>query len=233
LLRVLTPLLSMLLKTVWSLYRFEVRGDRRFRDLAAAGQPVIFAFWHEGLLVVCWYVAKLLKAGIKMTFLISPSVDGEIGVQILADFGSKAVRGSSRRSGAAALRRLVAAIRRDGQSPCITLDGSKGPRRYCKPGAIAVARLAEVPIVPVGFAAARAWRLRSWDRHVVPKPRSKVLILVGAPYRVADGLDEKGMEEARRDLEARVNHEMSAAESALGIVSQVPAARGETREEAQ
>ena len=30
----------------------------------------------------------LLEAGVKMTFLISPSVDGEVGVQILAHFGT-------------------------------------------------------------------------------------------------------------------------------------------------
>jgi lysophospholipid acyltransferase (LPLAT)-like uncharacterized protein len=230
-LAVVTPVLVALLKLVWSCFRIEVRGDAQFKELAEEGQPVVFAFWHEGLLVVCWYVAKLLNAGIKMTFLISPSVDGEVGVQILAHFGSKAVRGSARRSGAAALRRLVAAIRRDRMSPCITLDGSKGPRRYCKLGAVSVARLAQVPIVPLGFAARRSWRLRSWDRHLVPKPLSRVLILVGEPYSLAKSDNDDAMEEARQDLEDRVNQLMTDAERTVGAAhDQTVASTGQPEE---
>jgi hypothetical protein len=216
LLSVLTPVLKLLLRLIWKLFRFEVRGDAALRERFADGQPVVFAFWHEGLLVVCWYMARLLEAGIKVTFLISPSVDGEVGVRILAAFGSKAVRGSSRRSGAAALRGLVATIRRDRQSPCITLDGSKGPRRYCKPGAIMVARMAEAPIVPVGFAARRSWRLPSWDRHLVPRPASRVVISIGQAYRVAREPGDDAMEKQRRELEERVNQQMSEAEAAVG-----------------
>lgn len=226
LLSVLTPVLALSLRLLWRLFRFEVRGDAALRERFAEGQPVVFAFWHEGLLVVCWYLARLLEAGIKVTFLISPSVDGEVGVRILAAFGSKAVRGSSRRSGAAALRGLIAAIRHDGQSPCITLDGSKGPRRYCKPGAIMVARMAGAPIVPVGFAARRSWRLPSWDRHLLPKPASRVVISVGEPYEVAKEPGDEGMERQRRELEERVNHQMSEAEAAVGAQPE-PAAPSE------
>ena len=161
-------------------------------------------------------MARILSEGINATFLISPSVDCELGVEILARFGSTAVRGSARRSGAAALRGLNRAIRRDGQSPCITLDGSKGPHRYCKPGAIAVARMAGVPIVPIGCAAARSWRLRSWDRHLIPKPFSRVVISVGDPYTVPRQLDEDAQEAQRSDLGARVNRLMEMAEEQAG-----------------
>jgi lysophospholipid acyltransferase (LPLAT)-like uncharacterized protein len=214
-LAVLTPVFSFLMQAVWSVFRFEVRGDEKFRQLVAAKQPVVFAFWHEGLLVVCWYMARLLAIGYRLTFLISPSVDGEFGVEILARFGSTAVRGSARRSGVAALRRLNATIRDDRQSPCITLDGSKGPRRYCKPGAIMVARMAGVPIVPIGFAARRAWRLPSWDRHLVPLPSSRVVITVGDPYTVPRHMDGDALEEWRSDLEQRINNLMASAESSV------------------
>jgi lysophospholipid acyltransferase (LPLAT)-like uncharacterized protein len=214
-LAVLTPVFSFLMQSIWAVFRFEVRGDEKFRELVAAQQPVVFAFWHEGLLVVCWYMARLLAIGYRLTFLISPSVDGEFGVEILARFGSTAVRGSARRSGVAALRRLNATIRDDGQSPCITIDGSKGPRRYCKPGAIMVARMAGVPIVPIGFAARRAWRLPSWDRHLVPLPFSRVVITVGEPYTVPRHMDGDALERWRIDLEQRINQLMASAESSV------------------
>ena len=223
-LAIVTPVLVLLLKTVWAVFRFEVRGEEKFRELVAEKRPVVFAFWHEGLLVLCWYMAELLAIGYRLTFLISPSVDGEFGVQILARFGSRAVRGSARRSGAAALRRLNATIRDDGQSPCITLDGSKGPRRHCKPGAIMVARMAGVPIVPFGFAARKAWRLPSWDRHLIPRPFSKVVITVGEPYTVPRAMDAEAVEHWRNDLEQRVNNLMAAAESSFCETTQADAA---------
>jgi lysophospholipid acyltransferase (LPLAT)-like uncharacterized protein len=214
-LAVLSPVFAFFLRTFWAGLHYDVRGDDEFRRLVANKQPVVFAFWHEGLLVLCGYLARLLAGGYRVTFLISPSVDGEFGVQILARFGSTAVRGSARRSGAAALRGLNKAIRDDGQSPCVTLDGSKGPRRYCKPGAIMVARMAGVPIVPLGFAAQKAWRLRSWDRHLIPRPFSKVAITVGDPYTVPRQMDADAVEEWRSDLEQRVNNLMAAAESSV------------------
>lgn len=203
------------MQAVWAAFRLEIHGDEKFRELVAARQPAVFAFWHEGLLVLCKYLAELLANGYRLTFLISPSVDGEFGVRILARFGSTAVRGSARRSGPAALRRLLATIRDDRQSPCITLDGSKGPRRHCKPGAIMVARMAGVPIVPIGFAAQRAWRVPSWDRHLVPKPFSRVVIAIGDPYTVPRQMDADAVERWRSDLEQRVNNLMAAAESSV------------------
>jgi lysophospholipid acyltransferase (LPLAT)-like uncharacterized protein len=216
LLRIVTPILVGFLKLGWASVRIELRGEGKYRELVETGQPVVFALWHEGIMVIGWYVARLQAEGVKATFLISPSVDGEIGVEILARFGGKAVRGSARRSGAAALRGLSRAIRVDGQSPCITLDGSKGPHRYCKPGAISVARMSGAPIVPIGCAAERSWRMPTWDRHLVPKPFSKVVIWVGDPYEVPRKLDEDGQETQRSELGTKVNRLMKKAEELAG-----------------
>jgi len=216
LLRVVTPIFARVIKVVWAFFRIELQGEENFRELVDSGKPVVFAIWHEGLVVIGWFAARLLGAGVKATFLISPSVDGEFGVYLLAWFGGKAVRGSGRRSGAAALRGLNKAIRVDGQSPFIAVDGSKGPRRYCKHGATTVARMAGVPIMPIGFAAGRSWRLRTWDRHLLPKPFSKVVITVGEPITVPRQLDEEAQEAHRRDLESKLNQLMKMAEKQAG-----------------
>jgi len=216
------PVAHNFLRLAWSSFRLEIQGDERVRELLAAREPVVFAFWHEGLLVITRYAAQLLKEGFNITFLISPSVDGEFGVQLLARYGSKAVRGSARRSGAAALRGLNRAIRQDKASPCVTLDGSKGPRRYCKPGAIMVARISGVPIVPMACAAHRGWRARTWDRHLIPKPASRVVIAVGEPYTVPREMDEEALEAHRSDLEARVNLLVEEAEAIVGAPTDIP-----------
>ena len=214
---IFAPVAAFVLRLWWALYRFEVEKSEAYLELERNQQPVVFAIWHEGLLTVCWFVAQLLKKGVKATFLISPSVDGEIGVMLLAQFGSRAVRGSARRSGAAALRGLHRAITENHQTPFVTLDGSKGPRRYCKPGAIMVARMAGVPIVPIGVAARRSRRAPTWDHHLVPKLFSKVAITVGDPIIVPRKLNEDEVETHRRELEERVNRLMEISEARVGV----------------
>lgn len=211
------PLFALVLRLWWTMYRFEVEESEAYLELERRQEPMVFAIWHEGLLTVCWYAARLLKRGINATFLVSPSVDGEIGVMVLARFGSTAVRGSARRSGVAALRGLFRAITERGQSPFITLDGSTGPRRYCKPGAIMVARMAGAPIVPIGVAARRSWRAPTWDHHLVPKPLSKVMITVGEPIAVPREMSEAEIEDRRQALENEVDILMGISEERVGV----------------
>jgi lysophospholipid acyltransferase (LPLAT)-like uncharacterized protein len=214
---VAAPLLATFLKLAWATFRIRLDENEKFLDLTRADQAVIFAFWHEGLFVISWYMAQLLGRGVKVTFLISPSADGELGTMVLAQFGSRAVRGSARRSGAAALRGLHRAIRENRQSPAIAIDGSKGPRRVCKSGAIMTARMAEVPIVPIGCAARHAWRARSWDHHLVPHPASEIVIMVGEPFEVGKDVKGDALEECRRELESRVNFLTEISESRVGV----------------
>ncbi len=103
------------------------------------------------------------------------------------------------------------------QSPMIAIDGSKGPRHYCKPGAIMAARMAGVQIVPIGFAASRSWRAGSWDRHLIPKPGSRVSITVGAPFRIERKMDANDLEKRRGELEGEVNRLMEISETRVTV----------------
>ena len=227
-----TPIIVGFLKLAWLTYRFRLDEDEQLTELAKRNEPVVLTFWHEGIMTVGWYIARLLKQGVRVTILISPSADGELGTMILASFGSRAVRGSARRSGSAALRGLNRAIVEDRQSPAIAVDGSKGPRRYCKPGAIMVARIAGVPIIPIGFAARRGWRAPTWDRHLVPYPGSKVAITVGEPFVVEKKIDADTLEERRCELEERLNQLMEISEARVGVQSEAtPAVTGRNEED--
>jgi lysophospholipid acyltransferase (LPLAT)-like uncharacterized protein len=55
--------------------------------------------------------------------------------------------------------------------------------------------------VPVGFGAAPAKALGSWDRFVVPLPFSRGVFVYGEPIEVAPSAGEAEMEEARQRLE--------------------------------
>jgi lysophospholipid acyltransferase (LPLAT)-like uncharacterized protein len=72
----------------------------------------------------------------------------------------------------------------DGITVAFTPDGPRGPRHVFTPGALIVAQRTGRPIIALGATASRAWRLKSWDRHVVPKPFATVTIHYSAPEYV-------------------------------------------------
>ena len=51
-------------------------------------------------------------------------------------------------------------------------------------GAVYMAMVAGVPIIPMTFSANSAFILKSWDRFMVPKPFSSVLIKIGSPIEI-------------------------------------------------
>ena len=150
-----------------------------------AGEPFIFAFWHNRLLLIPVVWERFLRPpddpGGKA--LTSTSRDGELIAQFLGRFGIGPVRGSATRRGSTALRELVRWLRK-GHDVGITPDGSRGPGYEIKPGLLLLAQLSGRRILPVSFEYASAWRTKSWDRFFIPKPFSRVTFVVGEPFAV-------------------------------------------------
>jgi lysophospholipid acyltransferase (LPLAT)-like uncharacterized protein len=136
-------------------------------------------------------------------FLISPSVDGEIGAMIVRNLGGEVIRGSSTHTGARALRDYYEALAHQGVSPAITPDGPRGPPWKFKPGAVLLAQLSGRPMIPLSYAASRAWKIK-WDRFIIPGPLSRIVIAVGEPVYVPKGLDAAGLARVQLDMERRL-----------------------------
>ena len=66
-----------------------------------------------------------------------------------------------------------------------------------------------VPILPVAFVAWPVKRFRSWDRFLIPKPFSTVLIRYAPQLHVPPNLDRDQREEYRLKLE-RVLRDLTA-----------------------
>ena len=79
-----------------------------------------------------------------------------------------------------ALRDYYDALKKQEVSPAMTPDGPKGPRFVFKPGAILLSQMSQRPILPMAFAASRAW-LIAWDKFVIPVPFSRSVIAIGEP----------------------------------------------------
>lgn len=121
----------------------------RIETFWAVGRNVIVAFWHGRQLML-----PLAYKGRGIAILISEHRDGELIARILRTFGLGAVRGSSTRGGARALRQLVR-LGRGGTDLGVTPDGPRGPRCIAQAGVVELAKLTGLPIVPLTFAASK------------------------------------------------------------------------------
>lgn len=155
------------------------RNAEALAAVRAAGAPMVIVLWHGELLPILW---QHRDEGVAV--LISTHADGEIIARICKSLGCRTVRGSSSRGGARVLLELVHELQA-GHAVAVTPDGPRGPRREFAPGAAVAAMRAGVPVIAFGATVDRAWRLRSWDRFVIPKPFARVTIAYSAGERVA------------------------------------------------
>ena len=58
-----------------------------------------------------------------------------------------------------------------------------------------------MPIVPVASSAERKWEFNSWDRFIIPKPFSHVILHLGDEIYVPEDLDSSDFEEKRLFVE--------------------------------
>jgi lysophospholipid acyltransferase (LPLAT)-like uncharacterized protein len=162
-----------------------VENDAELRAARASGQRVIFTLWHGELLPLLWH-----HRGEPIAVIVSEHRDGEIIARIAERFGYATIRGSSSRGASRALIGLMRALEA-GYNGAVTADGPRGPAHVFAPGAAIAAQRTGAPIIPVRASASRAWRLRSWDRFLVPKPFAQVRVVYGAtiPVRAATPRD--------------------------------------------
>lgn len=167
---------------------------------------------RERFLYSCWHESMLSAAAIRLRAhtLISHHADGELIAQICRHLGVGVVRGGTSEGGTEALLKLCRVSART--HIVLTPDGPRGPRRRIKrSGVVYLASLTGLPVVGVGFGHSRAWRFRSWDRFVLPKPFSTAYAVFAPPVRVPPGLDRAGLGHYRRLIEERM---LEATESA-------------------
>lgn len=202
--RLLVPVGLALVRLVWSWTRvIHIEGQEHIRAALARAPSFIPVYWHQQQLFCVKLLLAMRGEGVKLGFLISPSVDGEIGAITVRRIGAAVIRGSSSHTGARALRDYYQALVQEQLSPAITPDGPRGPAFKFKPGAVLLAQLSQRPIIPLAFAASRAWRIQ-WDRFVIPKPFARVSIVVGEPVYIPKGLDGVALQRHQLEMEERL-----------------------------
>jgi lysophospholipid acyltransferase (LPLAT)-like uncharacterized protein len=148
-------------------------------------RPLVTSFWHA-CIIPCTYVFR--DFGVRV--MSSNSYDGEYMGRIIRKFGFVAVKGSSSRNAVRALLGLRRALQ-ENWTVAFSIDGPRGPRHQVKPGPVSLARSTGIPMSMFHMALDRAWVLNTWDRLVIPKPFSRVLLRFGTLIPVpANATDE-------------------------------------------
>jgi len=171
-----------------------------------APRNYLYALWHDIILIPI-----IARRGIRfpgrrtsVSALVSQHQDGTYLVQALNSFWIDAVRGSTSRGGAQAVRRLLDEVQQ--AHVFITPDGPRGPRRQMKDGILYLASQTGTPIIPTGFAAPSAWTIRgSWTDLVIPKPFASVYGVLGSPFVVPPDISREELADYRQRLQAEMD----------------------------
>ena len=209
------PLLRGLIKVLTSTYRFEkIIGTEHIEPFIVSGQVCAPAYWHQHHVIGSSLIRSWIGRGFKACFLISGSVDGDVPERIARAWGAEVIRGSANKSGALALRDQQQMMK-SGYSIVTTADGPRGPKYEFKAGTVLMARVAGVPIIPIGCAADRAWYLRRWDDFMIPKPFARIAIAIGEPVPVPREIALDALEPVRLNVQEAVMSLMRDSEQAL------------------
>ena len=181
-------------------YRVRVVDPSGF--LARADRPAaVLAIWHNRLIFAPLFFPRPFLRKVKA--LASLSRDGAYAAQFMAHFLGGMVRGSSSRGGTEALRAMKRELSA-GWMIALTVDGPRGPRYRVHVGAILLAEMTGVPIVPVVTNARRRWELRGWDRTQIPKPFARVELVIGEPLEIRGRLTPEERDQACETLRQRL-----------------------------
>ena len=209
------PVLRTLIRLLASTYRVEkVIGAERIEPFIENGTVCAPCYWHQHHVVGSTLIRSWVQRGFKACFLVSASVDGEVPERIARAWGAEVIRGSANQSGALALRDMQRMMK-NGYSIVTTADGPRGPKYEFKLGAVLMARIAGVPIIPIACAAERAWYLNRWDDFMVPKPFSRIVLAVGKPYPLPADAPLDKLEPHRLAVQAAVMSLMRESEQVL------------------
>jgi hypothetical protein len=167
------------LRLLAATWRVRFVNARVVEELRSRRQPFLYVLWHGQLLPLIW-----THRARDIAIMVSEHRDGELIARVAHSIGFRTVRGSTSRGAA---RALLGACREveGGRDMALTVDGPRGPAGSVAPGALVIAQRTGAPMVPTAASASRAWRLRSWDRFMIPKPFARVVVSYGEPIHVA------------------------------------------------
>jgi lysophospholipid acyltransferase (LPLAT)-like uncharacterized protein len=185
--------LNLYSKTV----RVRFENDEAIADHLEKDGRIIIGSWHQRFFGG-FYLPKLFKRPI--CIMISRSRDGDFIADVVRRIGWLPIRGSSSRGGKEASAEMVRGIIEHRLGGHI-VDGPTGPPRVIKPGLIALAQKTGAAITEAFVYYENPFVFNSWDRFMIPKPFSRVVLRFGPLVFVPEKTKGEEFEALRRGIE--------------------------------
>jgi hypothetical protein len=179
--------------------RWQVEGSENHKAIEESGNRIIYTFWHGRIFLATYFWRN--RGIVVMT---SHNRDGEYIARVIRRFGYSAARGSSSHGGRRALVEMIREMR-SFKDVAFTIDGPRGPRYVAKPGAIWIASKTGSAVFPFHISPEKKWVVRSWDHFHIPKPFSRVLVLMAPPLYVRADATEPELETAQQKLQGTLD----------------------------
>lgn len=213
---ILAWVLATWLKFCFATIRWTRENEAAAEAIWAQGGGVIIAFWHSrvGLSSAAWPMDRATPT----KGLVSLSRDGEFMARMTGLLGFPAIRGSSARKGksdkrgAVALREILRQLKTGGVA--LSPDGPRGPANTMGEGLPVMARLSGAPVLFLGISCNPAFRLRSWDRTMIPRPFGRGAIV----WDRADYPEGAAPDEVAVQWTARLNAVEARADAMVGAL---------------
>jgi lysophospholipid acyltransferase (LPLAT)-like uncharacterized protein len=215
-LRVVPRVVWALLWLVGRTWRFETIAEEGAMPLPlgeGAGAE-IFCFWHQCVLPCTFYFRHT-----SATIIVSRSFDGELITRILELFGYATTRGSSSRGAREGLLGLKKVIE-SGKPAIFTADGPRGPIYESKMGPIKLAHVTGARIGAFHLQPERAWVIGSWDRFLVPKPFTRIVVSWARWTQIPAELCGEQLEQEREKLDATIERARLRAREHFGMAAE-------------
>ncbi|PID40560.1 MAG: hypothetical protein CR984_02595 [Proteobacteria bacterium] len=186
-------------KLISRTYRYHLAGLENEKRILDEYGSIVYASWHQRFFPGITFFASRQPIAI----IVSQSHDGEMIARVVDYLGWRAVRGSSKHGGVGALKE-IRTLTNKGYRFGHIVDGPQGPFGVVKPGLLTIAQFAGAPIVPAIISAERYWIINSWDRFIIPKPFSRILLRFTDPIDVPRRLGADAFERLRQHIQHRI-----------------------------
>jgi lysophospholipid acyltransferase (LPLAT)-like uncharacterized protein len=197
----LITLATLFIKTWFNTCRVTLLQKDLHQEFFLGDRQFIAVTWHRASIFFCYYYGHHHPV-----VMFSRSQDGEYMARFAQQCGVIPVRGSSQHGGERALIQMIRHIKAGIRICSTVLDGPQGPRFKAKRGLLLLAKRSGLPLLPIIWSSRRPLTLeKTWDKTMIPRPFSKVLINYGPPLTIPQDCNEREMEALQQELEKRLN----------------------------
>ncbi len=190
---------SLFIKSVALTSEIKIKNSDNIENLWKNKKPFILAFWHGQLMMISY----VWKSNYELNILASGHSDGRFGSYLGKYFKLNNIPINSKNKSKSLRDALV--ILKNSKCIGITPDGPRGPSQKVSEGAIKISKISKVPIVPLGFASNKNFKLKSWDSFLITLPFSKCVFFWGEPILIKDDVSEVEIEDYKNIVEEKIN----------------------------